>query len=261
MADQPVVLVGIAAYNEVEALPGVLKRIPSCLTVDGTEWKIQTLVIDDGSTDGTAQAVQEAGFEVITPHHFNRGKTACMRHAFNRVCDNGFAACITMDADGQHDPAYLKQLLEELRDHDVVLTSRYHRDSPRLSLPPMDRALMNIAFASLIRKMTGMAVTDPACGFRAFRRNVLTRLDLTREGYGLEIECIIKLWRMGDIRWKELPVPMIYNGTGKVGRIYDADNLPQRLDRWKVHATDILEVLLQEGVSVEDVMDAIHKQV
>lgn len=249
-------LVAISAFNEAVGLEVLLPQIPRQL--GSTDLDI--MVIDDGSSDGTGSVAERLGARVISLTQ-NRGKLAAMRHAFDLVSTGRYDACITMDADGQHNPSSLDSVVDQLRaGYEVVFTSRYHRDSEIRSHPPLDRFLLNVAYASLIRKLTGMKLTDPVCGLRGLTTPVLRRLQFNTDRYGLELETVLRVWQMPDVTWCELPIPMIYNGSGKLAHIYDAEHQPQRLERFGIHAGDMMAVLDDLGLGVPELLDIIHRR-
>src|SRR5262245_52068810 len=128
-------LTAIPVYNEERHLDSVLREV--------RRYSPDILVVNDGSTDGTARLLsQQKGLRVIT-HPTNRGYGAALISAFAYAIEQRFDVLVTMDCDGQHEPARIPVLLEALHDCDIVSGSRYLRDFRQNSLPPHDRMQIN----------------------------------------------------------------------------------------------------------------------
>jgi Glycosyl transferase family 2 len=165
----PVVVV-IPAFNEEEAIGAVLEAMPrvACgLAVD-------TLVVDDGSADGTAQVARAAGTYVATLDQ-NSGQGTALRLGYRIAREHGAEYIVTLDADGQWDPADVARLLEPILNDqaDFVLGSRVlgrteNDDSVR-------QAGVRV-FAFVVRLLTGVRVTDTSSGVRVFRAEVTERV-------------------------------------------------------------------------------------
>src|SRR5262249_28853568 len=113
-------LTAIPVYNEAKHLQAVLREV--------RRFSPDILVVNDGSTDGTAELLaQESGLTVIT-HPCTRGYGAALSSAFAHAVAQDIDVLVTMDCDGQHEPARLPVLLEAVHDADIVSGSRYLRD-------------------------------------------------------------------------------------------------------------------------------------
>src|SRR5205085_12468063 len=138
------------------------------------------VIINDGSTDRTGELLaQQPGLHVIT-HPHNRGYGAALRSAFDYArsrCD--IEVLVTMDCDGQHEPARIPVLLEAIHDVDIVSGSRYLRDFRQDTLAPQDRRRINEEITSELNNRFGLNLTDAFCGFKAYRRETLSRLRIT----------------------------------------------------------------------------------
>jgi glycosyltransferase involved in cell wall biosynthesis len=161
----PVVVV-IAAFNEEEALGGVLERIPR--TAGGLE--IDTLVVDDGSTDRTS-AVAEAHGVLVARLGRNCGHGVALRVGYQLAREHGAEYIVTLDADGQWDPADVPTVLGPLLagEADFVIGSRV------LGRAETDDSLRHAGvhvFAAIVRVLTGVTVTDTSSGLRALRAEV-----------------------------------------------------------------------------------------
>jgi glycosyltransferase involved in cell wall biosynthesis len=162
----PPVVVVIAALDEADSICGVLDAIPS----EACGLAIETLVIDDGSTDGTADVARAAGVHVARLER-NCGHGVALRVGYRLAREHGARFIVTLDADGQWDPVELPRVLEPLaRDEaDMVIGSRV------LGSTETDDQFRQVGvhvFAALVRLLTGARVTDTSSGYRAMRAEV-----------------------------------------------------------------------------------------
>lgn len=160
------------------------------------------LVVDDGSTDGTAERLRGLNVEVKR-HPQNRGKGAALRTGFSWAVENGYSAVITLDADGQHDPTAIPRLLTAANegDFDILIASRASQFAEMAGL----RNTWNRFGVWCVKKKTGFEITDSQSGFRYYSARVLREVDLTADGYALEMEVIMKAWRAG-LKIGSLPI-------------------------------------------------------
>jgi glycosyltransferase involved in cell wall biosynthesis len=173
----------IPAYDEERGLEAVLESLAAA-PIEGLE----VIVVDDGSSDGTARVGERYGVQVIA-HPVNRGKGAAVR--------SGLAVAtapkvIVMDADDTYPVAEIPRLLELLETNDHV---RGIRRVGRQNIPPLNR-LGNMLVALAVRIAFGVRSADPLTGLYALRTVELRRMELTSLGYGLETEIAIKSSRM-----------------------------------------------------------------
>jgi glycosyltransferase involved in cell wall biosynthesis len=171
---------------------------------------LPVLVVDDGSGDGTAEVAAAAGAQVIgqTP---NRGKGAALRAGFRVALDGGAEAVITLDADGQHDPAELPAFLAAYARRTLagepteLIIGR--RDFRRM--PPV-RRLSNWLGTLLLSSALGRRIDDNQSGYRLVGRRLMdATLDSSESGFAFEVEMIAICLREGwDIDW--VPVRTIY---------------------------------------------------
>jgi glycosyltransferase involved in cell wall biosynthesis len=161
----PVVVV-IAALDEAESIADVLHDIPA----EAGGLAIETLVVDDGSTDGTGDVARAEGVHVARLER-NCGHGVALRVGYQLAREHGARFIVTLDADGQWDPVELPKVLEPLvRDEaDMVIGSRV------LGRTETDDQLRQAGvhvFAALVRLLTGAQVTDTSSGYRAMRAEV-----------------------------------------------------------------------------------------
>jgi len=185
----------IPAYNAANTLRGVALE---CL-----EQGYPVAVVDDGSSDGTGQSVSDLPVTLLV-HAENLGKGAALKTGFSWALQQGFDGVITLDADGQHDPTAVSQLLDEAdkKGCDCLLASRHSQFEEMAGL----RKVWNRFGVWCIRKRTGFEITDSQSGFRYYRSKLLQAVQLEKNGYDLEMELLVKGWKAG-FKIGSLPVP------------------------------------------------------
>ena len=196
-------LTAIPVYNEERHVADVLREV--------RRYSPDILVVNDGSTDRTAELLRrEKGLHLVT-HERNRGYGAALISAFEYFLANDFDVLVTMDCDGQHEPARIPVLLEALDSQtDIVSGSRYLRDFRQQSLPtPADRMQINQMVTAELNERFGLHLTDAFCGFKAYRRCPLTRLCITESGWGMPLQLWVQAAWHG-LRIKEVAVPRVY---------------------------------------------------
>jgi len=194
------ILTIIPAFNEEETLRGVILGIRTFLA------HADILVVNDGSTDKTANIAREEGVFVLE-HPYNMGIGATMQTGFLYALRSGYDIAIQVDGDGQHNPESLPSLIKPLLigQADLVIGSRYLSDGGFKSTLP--RKLGIKFFTWLVWIFTGKRVTDPTSGFRAIGRK---GLELFSEEYPPdypEVEALISASRKG-LLFLEIPTTM-----------------------------------------------------
>jgi glycosyltransferase involved in cell wall biosynthesis len=151
----------IPAYNEAHSIQSVLRGLQQCLP------GIHLLVVDDGSSDGTAELAREAGAEVLQRQHGGYARALCSgyRHLVAQSADQ----VIQLDADGQHPPASAAALLAHLDEANWVVGSRSNTHSPA----PLSRRMGNAALGCAVRALTQVPLADVTSGFWALDQNAL----------------------------------------------------------------------------------------
>ena len=193
-------LIVVPAFNEAETVGSVVGDIQ--LKNPG----IDVLVIDDGSTDSTADEAATAGATVVRLP-FNLGVGGGMRLGFAYAYRNGYDAVVQCDADGQHDPSFIPDLLGSLTEADVVVGSRFASgDSYQVKGPR--RWAMRL-FAAVISPIVGTKLTDVTSGFRAASAQALPLFaaDLPAEWLGDTLDSLV-LASSAGLTVKEVPVVM-----------------------------------------------------
>jgi dolichol-phosphate mannosyltransferase len=194
-------LTAIPVYNESSHVHAVLAA--------ARRYASDIVVVNDGSTDGTGELLAaEPGIRRID-HPTNRGYGAALVSAFRFAREHGYDVLITMDCDGQHEPARIPVLLEALDDCDIVSGSRYLRDFRQDTPAPSDRRFINAMITKEINARFGLNLTDAFCGFKAYRREALEALNITETGWGMPLQLWVQAARQG-LRVKEIAVPRVY---------------------------------------------------
>lgn len=189
------IMVLIPAFNEAQNLKELLKKIPG--EIAGK--KVGVLVVDDGSTDETANVVRDAGYSVVK-NKINRGGGAALRLGYDILNNSQAKICVTMDADGQHNPEEIERLVKPILEnkYDFVIGSRI------LGRWEADNKIryMGVHFFNFtINLLLGTKITDCASGFRAFKTGLLKSVVLKEDQYHtseLIIDAVKKNLRVGE---------------------------------------------------------------
>lgn len=167
------------------------------------------IVVDDGSADGTAGVLEGiGGIEVIT-HPANRGKGVALRSGFRRALERGHEWAITLDADGQHEPAEIPRLVEAIRGgpRAIVIGARGMKAGGAPLRCRAGLALSN----TLVRMLAGKSLPDSQSGFRAYPLREVLALGLRTRGFELEVEVLLKAAWAG-LAIRHVPVSVRYPG-------------------------------------------------
>ncbi|MFC7493462.1 MULTISPECIES: glycosyltransferase family 2 protein [unclassified Nocardioides] len=196
----PRVLAIVPAWNEEGAVAQTVTALrASCPELD-------VLVVDDGSGDRTAEVAEGAGALVVRLP-FNLGVGGAMRTGYRYAVRHGYDAAVQVDADGQHDPAFLDQLLAGLQDADVVIGARFAGEGEyRVGLL---RGIAMRLLAGTLSRLTKQRLTDVTSGFRAANRRAMAvfAIHYPAEYLGDTVESLVIAHRTG-CRITQVPVAM-----------------------------------------------------
>jgi dolichol-phosphate mannosyltransferase len=211
-------LVIVPTYNERE---NVRRLIDSVLAQDD---RIDMLIVDDGSPDGTGAIVDEIGASNPRVHLLSRPRKMGLGTAyvagFRWALARDYAYVLEMDADFSHDPAHLPQFLAAIENTDLVLGSRYQEGRVTVVNWPINRLILSYLANMYARAITGLHVWDATGGFKCFRRSVLEAIDLDHvrsNGYAFQIEMTFRAVRK-HFRIAEIPIVFVdrTEGTSKM---------------------------------------------
>ena len=211
------ILVILPTYNEAENVTGLA---PLVLQQDE---RIDVLVVDDGSPDGTAERVEELRADEPRVHLIRRpgklGLGTAYLAGFRFGLDEGYSLVFTMDCDFSHNPRYLPQMIEKLRDCDLVVGSRYVKGGG-IENWPWYRLLLSRFANFYARTLLRLELRDCTAGFRGYRREVLEGVDpfdLRSSGYSFLEEMAWKVSRAG---FSIAEVPIVFEqrqaGSSKI---------------------------------------------
>jgi glycosyltransferase involved in cell wall biosynthesis len=195
-------LIAIPIYNEERHIENVLQEVK--------RYSADILVVNDGSTDRTQEILAKHRELHVVTHERNRGYGAALISAFQFALKTDCDVLVTMDCDGQHEPARIPVLLEAIHDADIVSGSRYLRDFRQDTLPtPADRRYINETITRELNETLGLNLTDAFCGFKAYRVEALAKLRITETGWGMPLQVWVQAAQLG-LRVKEVGVPRLY---------------------------------------------------
>lgn len=212
-------LIIIPTFNEFENLPKLLPEIFS------KDENLEVLIVDDNSPDGTAAFVENEMKDNSKLHLIKRnskqGLGTAYIEGFRFALRKGYDYIFEMDADFSHDPGEIPRFLEEIKNYDLVLGSRY-KNGVNVINWPMSRLLLSWFANFYTRFITGMPIRDATGGFKCFRKNVLEAINLSKihsNGYAFQIEMNFKAWKKG-FKIKEIPIIFVdrTKGTSKMSK-------------------------------------------
>ena len=199
-------LVIVPTYNESENITRILPRIL------GQDSRLEVLVVDDNSPDGTGRLVDELAESETRIHVLHRdgkqglGKAYLAGFAWALARD--YEYIFEMDADFSHDPEHIPEFLAAVKGVDLVLGSRYRDGKVTVVNWPMTRLMLSYGANMYARAVTGLRLGDATGGFKCFRRRVLEAIPLDQvrsNGYAFQIEMSFRAWKRG-FRIAEIPI-------------------------------------------------------
>jgi glycosyltransferase involved in cell wall biosynthesis len=183
-------LAALPVYNEAAYVDPILDEV--------RRYAQDILVVDDGSSDGTAELLDRRSDIQVLRHAENQGYGAALRSAFEYALAEGFAGIVTLDCDGQHQPKRIPRFIEAARSADIVSGSRYLKQYAGDDAPPADRLFINRRITGELNQRLGLNLTDAFCGFKAYRAEAIKPLQLWVQAAAAGLRII------------EIPVPLIY---------------------------------------------------
>jgi len=238
----------IPTYNEAGNIEKLIDRIFQ-LNIAGLE----ILVVDDNSPDDTASVVQNRQAHDSRLHLIQRpgkmGLGTAYVSGFRFALDHKFDYVFEMDADLSHNPDDLPRFLEKMKDHDLVVGSRYTNGVNVINWP-LSRLLLSLFANWYTRTITGLPLRDCTSGYKCFRANVLESIKLDKiksDGYSFQIELNFFAWRMG-YRIVELPIIFVDREVGNSKMSRKVMN-EAALMAWRLRFNDFFERLFDRKSS------------
>lgn len=209
----------LPAYDEQEALALLLPRIHQVLRRHQLAGQI--VVVDDGSTDGTAETARAAGGHQVLAHPHNMGLAAALRTGLGYIASAAQSddVIVVMDADNTHDPDLIPRMMQQIDGgFDVVIASRF-RPGARVVGVPLVRQLLSNTGGWVFRLLVPIrGVRDFTCGYRAYRAGVIQRAVqrwgdrfITETGFAAMVDILLKLRLMDNVSMTELPFVLRYD--------------------------------------------------
>lgn len=195
-------LIGIPAFNEGKVINSVLNTIPE--SIDEIR-QIDTMVVDDGSTDDTYSLVK--GKKIIVLRHIlNRGLGGALKTILSYAKSENYDILVTMDADGQHDSKDIVKLVQEIiKGKDVVIGTRWQNNTD----VPFSRWLVNRLANIITYIFFGIWSSDSQSGFRAFGKHAINSISLQTDGMEVSSEFFREIYR-NKLRYGEVQIRGIY---------------------------------------------------
>ena len=222
---EPKTLVIVPTYNERENLPALVKRV---LTLPV---KVDLLIVDDNSPDGTGRMADEMQKDYPGLHVLHRAEKNGLGRAyiagFKWALERDYEFIMEMDGDFSHNPDDIPSFIQAAveQNADGVIGSRYS-GGIRVINWPLKRLVLSMGAGMYVRIITGLPLSDPTGGYKLFRRRALLALDLDTvqsNGYSFQIELSHRLWRQG---LKIVEVPIIFKD-----RVLGTSNMSSKIVR------------------------------
>lgn len=197
----------IPAYNEEKIIGTLIDRIRAA--------GLDIIVVDDGSIDATVKVAEQKLVTVLTTPK-NQGKGIALRRGFDYALKNQYETIVTLDADGQHNPASIKDFIEAQKKTgaDLVLGNRM-RNTENM---PLVRIVTNRFMSWLISRASGQKIPDTQCGYRLIQARVLKNITLLSNRYDMESEILIEAAKKG-FRIEFISIETIYQ-QGEKSKIH-----------------------------------------
>ena len=200
----------IPAYNEATRIGQLVKTIKSS--------GFLPIVIDDGSTDGTAEKAEVNGAKIIR-HKQNLGKGASIKTGFEHMLAEGYDAILIMDGDGQHSPDDIRKFIDLGNKHrNIMVVGNRMNDTRNM---PLDRKLTNMFMSFIMSFICGQKIPDSQCGFRLISRELVKNIKIESSRFEVESEILFKASRAGA-KILSAPIETLYQKeTSQINPFWD----------------------------------------
>lgn len=205
-------IIQIPSYNEAQTIGSVIREIPR--SIPGVD-RVDILVVDDGSTDGTGDVARSAGANIVVRHRRNRGLATALQTGFDVALRLGADLIVNIDADGQYDPLDLPRLIAPILrgEADIVIGDR---QVGQLAHFPYYKRWLSILGSTVVRWASGLYVPDATSGFRAYSREAALRLFVLTD-FSYTVEHLIQA---GKRRLSVIHLPVRARPTPRPSRLH-----------------------------------------
>lgn len=175
------------------------------------------IAVDDGSTDNSSEQIIDLKKVILISNEKNFGKGYSLRKGFEKAIELNSQLIVTLDADGQHKPGIIPELLNKISDCDIVIGNRMN-DVRNM---PLQRIFSNRITSYLLSKKLGVQIKDSQCGFRVYKRKVLESVKTTFNGFEAESEILVYAARK-NFKIKFVDIPTVYENQNSKMKAWQA---------------------------------------
>jgi len=198
-------IVNLPAFNEEEKIEETIKRIPR--QISGFS-EVLVQIINDGSKDKTIEISKRAGADLVYSHLTNRGIGVTFRTAIFKALKNEADVMVNMDADGQFDPNDIQKLVDPILKGEADMVSADRFGKHKAKNIPWAKSFLNQFAAKIIGKFLGCKINDLTCGFRAYSKETMLRLNLPGNFTYTQETIIDAIGKKLKVKW--VPVEVTY---------------------------------------------------
>ncbi|MGQ9642985.1 MAG: glycosyltransferase family 2 protein [Ignavibacterium sp.] len=199
----------IPFYNERDFIRNVITE-----TLNYTDIVI---AVDDGSTDNSSEQIVDLNRVILISNEKNFGKGYSLRKGFEKAIGLNSQLIVTLDADGQHKPEIIPDLLNKISDCDIVIGNRMN-DVKNM---PLQRIFSNRITSYLLSKKLGVQIKDSQCGFRVYKSKVLESEKTSFNGFEAESEILVYAARK-NFKIKFVDIPTVYENQNSKMKAWQA---------------------------------------
>jgi glycosyltransferase involved in cell wall biosynthesis len=178
-------LIAIPVYNEIRNLDSFLTNL--------TVFDYDLLAVDDGSDDGSAETLKKYGIQVIH-HKQNMGLGECYKTIRDFANKYNYQYVVSLDSDGQHDPVFIPEIIQQLEKADFVIGNRF---ASRLNIPK-EKISSNFFASLLVESITGVFISDVSCGFRGYHIESLNNVNIEKSSFDFIFQKIFESLLEGE---------------------------------------------------------------
>jgi glycosyltransferase involved in cell wall biosynthesis len=190
----------IPAYNEAKTIAELVAAVKAKIP--------DVVVIDDGSADDTADLARQAG-AVVLGSRGNAGKGRALKYGFDYAVKNGYDAVVAMDADGQHSPDDLANIINAAVSSGAGIVVGNRMGNPEKM--PASRFATNLLMSLIISLICRQNIPDTQCGYRFIKTDALKKINLISSNYEIESELLMRAARQG-CKIASVPIKSVYEG-------------------------------------------------